>query len=412
MPVTSNSLLLRPEVSSPEHELLLRCARTRIDAQTAEEIRALAAGPLDWKALRKLAQGHQVTPLLYRTLAEVAPDAVPPAVLARLGALYQANVAHNLQLGYYLTQVLDLLERAGIPVVPLKGLALAVSAYDDPTLRLFRDLDLLVRPADAFRAREVLEANGYDGFPKLTPVQMGVFLRSECEFWFASPGDHFPLEVHWDFREPVYSYPMDAEECWSRLEPLEVAGRPVRVLGLEDTLLMLSCHGAKHRWGHLKLLCDIAELLRRESGLDWDSLLTRAAKLRGLRMLLLALRLAHELLGAPLPQVVRAKIEADSTLDRLAADVAGYLFDPARGDRQSPRGTRLYLRMREDVRDRARYGLSTLFTPTLEDWRSVPLPASLFSLYYGIRPARLALRTAWAMAGKLLPRSGKPVPEA
>jgi len=384
--------ILPAGITSPERELLLRCARVEPSLVAQEEIRHWCRAGVDWKVLRRLAQGHQLSPLLFRSLDRVCPELVPAEQLDRMRNRFHANVAFSLQIGHFLAEILDHLEAAGIRAVTLKGPALAAQAYGEPALRAYRDLDLLVRREDVLRARTLLEAYGYEAFPKLSSVQERVFMRSECEFWFESPGEQFPLEVHWDLREAAYAYTLDVADCWQRLEQVEIGGRTVPVLGTTDTWLMLSCHAAKHRWGHLKLVCDLAELLRTMPKLDWDGLIARAAQFHGLRMLLLGFQLAGELLGAPLPDPVLRAMAADRTLPTLAGDVTAYLFADGRGGRQSLSSTRLYLRMRERWQDRLRYGTATLFTPTLEDWNSLPLPEPLFPLYSLVRPIRLLMR--------------------
>lgn len=66
---------------------------------------------------------------------------------------------------------------------------------------------------------------------------------------------------------------------------------------------MLSVHGAKHFWERLNWLLDVAELTAGQP-VDWHLTIRIAAKLKSTRLLLLGLYLAHELMDAPLPQIV------------------------------------------------------------------------------------------------------------
>lgn len=385
---------LLPEGSStPEWELLLRCARSTLNDGVAEEIRALAGPDLNWKRFGRLAQEHQVTSLAFRTLARVCPEQLPAPVHAALQLRYHANAAHYLQLTHRLGQVVELLADHGIEALVLKGPALAAQLYPEPSVREFKDLDLLVRREDALRVRDLLGSQGYAIHPLLTERQMQLFLRSECEFWFACPGDEVPLEIHWDLREPVYAYPLTPDECWRDAGTCRAAGQEIRVLSREHTALTLSCHGAKHRWGQLKHVCDLAELVRAWPDLDWERAAARADRLHGRRMLLLGLRLAERLLGAEIPEALRREVAVDPALEPLVTDVTHYLLDSRRPSRLSPAGTRLYLRMRERWQERLRYTAGTLLTPTLEDWGACPLPEPLFPVYYLYRPLRLLSRT-------------------
>jgi Uncharacterised nucleotidyltransferase len=51
--------------------------------------------------------------------------------------------------------------QAGVPLLVLKGAALAQLVYEDPRLRPMRDVDLLVRKTDARRALDVLMRCGF-----------------------------------------------------------------------------------------------------------------------------------------------------------------------------------------------------------------------------------------------------------
>ena len=48
-----------------------------------------------------------------------------------------------------------------IDVVPLKGPVLGSALYQNKALKTSTDLDLLVRPGDALRAKRLLESIGY-----------------------------------------------------------------------------------------------------------------------------------------------------------------------------------------------------------------------------------------------------------
>jgi hypothetical protein len=169
-------------------------------------------------------------------------------------------------------------------------------------------------------------------------------------------------------------------------------------LAPEDLLLLLCVHGGKHCWCQLNWICDVAELLRAHPELDWDQVLEQARTRGGMRMLLLGLRLARDLLEAPVPDEVSEKIAADRKLEWLSGKAWKWLF----GD--TPCSSKyemwsFYLAMRERWRDRARYYLYLAYlavTPTATDQAMVSLPRSVSALYYLTRPFRLAGQIAWA----------------
>ena len=48
-----------------------------------------------------------------------------------------------------------------------------------------------------------------------------------------------------------------------------------------------------------------------------------------------------------------------------------------------------YLRLSENLKDRAAYSLRMAFTPTADDWQNLPLPSPLSFFYYFTHPIRV-----------------------
>src|SRR5438309_1209212 len=125
------------------------------------------------------------------------------------------------------------------------------------------------------------------------------------------------------------------------------------------------------------------------------------------RMVLLALRLARDLLDAPLPDTVARRAEADGAVARLAAQVQSALFRHTPGPpRDRAELSPFHLRAQERWRDRLRYCARVALTPTPGDWAWLRLPDALYALYYVVRPIRLAvtygarlIKSAWDSQG-------------
>lgn len=383
-----------PIDAPPELDLLLR--RLRVDPQP-EEILALAGAGIDWSRLCRLAREHGVLPALFVALERDAPRHVPAKTIGRLRELFHANVASNLLLTGELFRVLDIFSTGGVEAVPFKGPVLARLAYAHPETRQLGDLDFLVRKADVLRARALLTAAGFAAYPQVTPAQERAFLKSECELWLNDPRDLVSVEIHWAIREPAYCFPFEPERLWSGVRQMELRDRNVPTFRAEDLLLILAAHGAKHRWDSLKLVCDVAELVRAHPALDWDNVLQHAGALHAERVLRVALRLAGDCLGAPVPETVRQWSSRDSAVPALVGDLRAQWGSPVAARMNKRQSLRLYLRMRERLRDRARYYFGTALTPTLEDWTSAPLPDALYPLYWAVRPIRLVTKRATTM---------------
>lgn len=359
---------------SPEAELLLCCARTRIDDETAARIQDLASGPLDWASVHDLADEHMVAPLLHRTLQEVAPNAAPASAQDRLKTAVHANVRNNLILAHELLDLLALFDEQGIPVVPFKGPVAAVSIYGDLNLRPFGDLDLLVHLDDVPRVQTLLLNRQFEDWETLPPLGTLDFDRppswlsavtrpfSKAKTYVRSTEEteSLPVELHWELVPPYFRHPLDPASFWERLRTVSLLDTSVQTFSVEDTLFHFCLHGTIHRWRQLRLVCDVAELLYRHSDLQWEQLLEQARRLHSERLVLLALRLAHELLEAPLPPDVRRRAHGHRAVTSLSERVTTQLF-------QRPRGaSRIWSTYAYDlqIRDRLRDGIGLCLTDT------------------------------------------------
>jgi hypothetical protein len=379
--------------------LLLCCARTSKDSETASRIKALLQEGIDWARLLGLARKHRLRPLLYWHLGVENAEAVPKHVGEQLRAYFHHNSLRNLQLTRELLGILRVFETRGIPVIPYKGPTLAAFAYGNFALREFIDLDILVHKQDIPRARELLTSMEYREQNRLTRAQETAFLESQREYVFVHESGSV-VELHWAVTPRILSFPLDPESLWRRVGKVTVGGDVVLTFSPEDILLLLCVHGSKHLWYRLAWICDVAELIRVTETMEWEQLLDRASQLGARRMLFLGLFLASDLLGAALPRTVLEKLQTDPAMVPLARQVQAWLFQDngvetdifARGLDEASSFHPFRVKIRERLRDKAAYVARATLVPTPEDWELLPLPKAFFPLYYALRPIRLSGR--------------------
>jgi len=390
----SPAILSNELASGAENELVLLCARTKADAETSARIKTITGSPdeVDWDYVYQLARRHSVLPLIYSQLNALARASVPPAQLARLKENYRDNAARNLLLTAELCRILETFEAAGIEAVPYKGPALALYAYGNLALRRFVDLDLLVRKADTIRAKDVLTAKGFLPSTPWTKAQQTLLLRTQHNLSLSREEGRLVVELHWEVASSLFASSLQAEEFWGRLETMRLNNIAVKSLSAEDLLLSLCVHGSKHLWERLAWICDVAELLKTRTDLDWSVVLERAASTGNARMLFLGLYLANRLLDAPLPDTVMTKLEAVRSVVFLANDVLKRLFSGAEAVPLTiNQSIRFNWAVRAGWRSRLRY-CRLLLQPTDADIEIMPLPRPLSFVYYLVRPFGLLRR--------------------
>ena len=372
----------------PEYELLICCARSCLEPEMAGRIVALVRQGINWDRLIRAANHHGLLPLLHSHLSATCPLDVPAPVFDQLREHSQSNSRYNLLLTGELIKLQTLFQSHNIPMVPFKGPILAACFYGDIGLRQFGDLDLLVRKQDVIKARELLASARYLPRYNLAATQQAILIEQKCEEPFDRDDNESMVDLHWAVIPARFSFAPDTDSMWERLEKASLNGVEFLTVSPEDLLILLCVHGAKHAWERLNWICDLAELIRARSSLDWEFVMNIASRNHGERMLFLGLLLAKDLLGAPLPAEVLQRVRDDSPVKRLAAKVYSNLFRSIGKQISVPERDLFYLQAMTRISDRARLCLDHI-RPTPLEWQMFALPRPLSFLYYLLRPVRV-----------------------
>jgi hypothetical protein len=381
----------------PEDELLLACARVSKEdaARRIGTVIGDASKTVDWEYVLDAAEEHGLMPLLYWHLGRGFEGSVPPEVLERLRASFNAGKLRSLALIGELATICRLFESAGVPAVPYKGPTLAASSYGDFALRGAGDLDILIPRRHFARCRDILLSMGYERTPwltetRLSPAQEAAFLRFEREYGFTRYDAETAVELQWEVIPRYFSVALDVESLKTR--EVALGGARVKTLAPEELLLVLCVHGAKHFFERLIWITDISETAR-SAEMDWTRLLELAGDTGCRRILMLGLTLARDLVDADVPEKALREGREDGMVEVLAGEVRSRLFrkpDGSRGLFDESVFHSFHYNMRERRRDRIGYALRSATSPNSADWMDRPLPERLLALHYLLKPLRLA----------------------
>jgi hypothetical protein len=341
-----------------------------------------------------LAERHGVQPLLYQALVD-AEDAVPRDTMPAIERRYQGNLHKALFLSRELIRIVDRISALGIEVMPYKGLALAEQIYRDIALRQAGDIDLLIRPQDLPHIRDAVGELGYTPHLAFSATEERAYLQSGYEYTFDGAAGPNLLEVQWAIQPSFYAIDFDMSALFQRATTITVAGHPMKTLRAEDLVLVLSAHAAKHVWGRMVWLCDIARIMSVPT-LDWSSIASQAQALGIVRIVWVSMTLANRLLDAAIPPDAQENLPEDpatlSVVNDLVSEIQTHIASETSYNVESIAYFRLMLRLRERAADRRRFLQRLVLTPGPSEWQTVRLPAPLFPLYRLVRLSRLAAR--------------------
>jgi Uncharacterised nucleotidyltransferase len=291
---------------------------------------------------------QSLLPLVYSNLARLgARDTRIDALKQR----YLLTWSENQRLYHGVLPLLQRFEQARIDAVVLKGLALIARFYRDPGARPMADVDVLVPPSDAERARDLALALGWRPRYRLTPA----FFRVK----HAAPFEHrlgIVCDIHWRVFEDAGIAGAD-DDFRAATEPVVFQGSRLRVLCPTDQLLHACGHAA--RWAPVPAIRWVADcvLILREGPVDWPRFLVLTEQRRlvlRMRKMLGYLRDAldvdiprsvdTELTRRPVSMLERLEYRIRSREHRLLGELPAYVFNCFRGEPHPLRALPGYLR--------------------------------------------------------------------
>jgi hypothetical protein len=318
----------------------------------------------DWRRLVELAEGHGMAPLLFWSLAlDGWPANAPEDARRRLERSFYTSTAANIVLLDELKRILKALNAQGIPVIVLKGAALAPTVYPDPALRPMRDLDLLVRPKDLDAALAALKRLGYRGLMR-NYFRYHVFMQG-------GTGGETAVELHWSLID--YAGRQEAgtvERLWGGAEILRLeGGAEALALNPAAHLAYLCDHLWKQHGGGLRLLwCFDIHLLASSGRVDWEAVIAAARASCSQTAVRESLGLAQRYFGTQASQGVREALE-------VMPVEAGRRGNPAAETWRSL-----------DWHDRLGMLQGLFFpSPAYVRWRYHPKPVWLWPAFYPVR---------------------------
>lgn len=241
----------------------------------------------------------------------------------------------------------DLLD-AEIPHASLKGPSVAHTAYEEPCLRSFADLDLLV-PATRYEgACGLLALTGH--VRRLPEPRPGFEVRFGKASVHTHPDDGVEVDLHRTLVLGPFGLWIDPDELLRHRRSMLLGGR--NVPRLDDTAMLLSVvlHAALG-WSNPRLvpLRDVLEVSAR-GVVDWDLLERWTRSWRLGAVMRFAFGAAADVLRVPLPEGPEAILRIPVTRgeDRALASYRG-------ADRRHGGTARATIRAIPGVRDKAAY---------------------------------------------------------
>ncbi|URD61689.1 nucleotidyltransferase family protein [Sphingomonas sp. KRR8] len=285
----------------------------------------LSPTPIPWSEIISLARRHRVQSLLYAGVTRRAQE-IPPEVASQLRAEAHRVAAENLQAAAECRRIRDAFDSADLPLLFVKGLTLSQLAYGASTLKLSRDIDLLVLPEQVGRAGEVLALLGYQAQVSADSRRLARWHRwSKESGWIAPSG--LLVELHSRLTDHPGILPDLRANSASQLVEV-ISGLALPTLRRDALLAYLAVHGASSAWFRLKWLADLQALLGEADATGLDEVHEAMRRLGAGRAASQAMLLLHWVYGMPLSDRLVTVLAADRRARWLASEALRQLEAP------------------------------------------------------------------------------------
>jgi hypothetical protein len=344
-----------------EWAFLCECASP---GSTSADIRAAFREP-DWDLLVDLAEDHGVQGVLADRLKDLEAESVPLPAKEKLQVRIRAQRIFTLSMTAELFRILDAFAEAKIDTVLVKGPLISFLAYNDPAVRSYVDLDLILRARDIQRATKIMLQLGFQSDVPESAMRAG---KIPGEYLFRRAGTKHIVELHTEHTFRYYPKPMRIEELFARSRTVTLDGRKIPALSLEDEIVLNSIHGAKHFWERLMWVSDIGAVVERHPEIDWQKAKNGAVEVGALRMLHVSVLLPSLLLGTKLPPALAEEIRADRASETLCRRIQTWLPFAGASPPSLPQRAAFRFSMAGGDLKGAFYLARLSLSPTQEDW--------------------------------------------
>jgi len=305
MPTTQNS---KPKTqnrcsTSPEEQLIILSAQLHLDDQTTRTIENILTGHhtaehlkphestnskpktqnpklfLNWNHILTTTHRLGGQPLLYKHLSNPQwRNTVPAHVHQTLKDAYRKSAFKNLIIQGQIKQIANQAAANQIPLIFLKGAALAGSLYPDIALRPMGDIDFLCREEDIPKVDEMLLDLGYSqNFDRLrSSIHTLISNEDDKHLTPYMRKNGVPLEVHKRLFGKNFCEQMNMKPVWIEALKTKNVANGLQRLNHEWMLLHLCMHLHQHlKNGTFTLywISDIVAYVSRYSNqLNWEKL--------------------------------------------------------------------------------------------------------------------------------------------
>jgi hypothetical protein len=276
---------------SLEFRCLVECCRLAYTGETN-----LVMAQPDWSRFIRLTRFHRVQGLVWKALASHDPETTRDTCRALSSDASEIAVA-NLRAAVESQHLLSTFNDAGLPLLFVKGLTLAMRAYGEISTKAGVDIDILVDRQHLQQASALLQGLGYRLVHPAVMDKLPIWHDLRKESTWLKADSLIQVDLHTRLADNPQLIPNIG--LASPRQTVEVAPNIALPTLAQDELFAYLCvHGASSAWFRLKWVTDFAALIHGVAAGELERLYLRSQELGAGRAAAQALLLADSIYGS------------------------------------------------------------------------------------------------------------------
>ena len=253
----------------------------------------------------------RLLPSLYLTLRD---NNIHTDYTNKIKGVYRRTLVKNKILFNSLIDIQKSFKKYNIEVMLLKGGALILNNnYKDPYQRPMSDIDLLIKPEDEIRAKDLLQESGWDNVYQFNKYSNPLVGRLN---YYKKP--NMEIDLHWYLLFEGPDINID-RELWTTSSKVKFANTAISVLNPTFQLMHVCIHGVIWSGSYpLRWIIDATSIINSNSNIDWKKLIFQTKVRRMTVPMYTALKILEDSLHIYIPKDILQQLKDSGTiLERL-----------------------------------------------------------------------------------------------
>jgi hypothetical protein len=381
---------MSPDLQTSRQEIINALSLTLTDRTDQIHWDSFTDG--DWSLFTNTARVEGVAPLIHWNFKhkDTTGINIPTSVKAQLLTAYYNTSAQNQVIYQELERISKVLINAELPVVVLKGAALASSVYPEIGLRPMGDLDLLIKQKHLFDALSIIRTLDYIEEPVLS-YRLKRRIGFNFHLW-QKKEPNVKVELHWGLvgGQDTWYHPT-IEWFWDQTEIFDANLNTLTLTPTAHTLYLAAHIWLQHGLSQAKLLWfyDLHLIINKfHKIIKWEELIYQSHNFQWTVALYETLTYMKKRFSTPVPEEFIKDINTSHIEKRSA-------FYERKAKQNNSRIDRYIARLSSmSISSSVIWGFAKIFpNPKYIKWQYKPHPEWTWLLYYPYRWFELLFKT-------------------